>query len=279
MVLRSGNGFPPPSLYEPEIQRTFHEFAEHYGAVVMPARPRHPRDKAKVEVAVQVVERWILARMRKQTFYSLGEANVRISELLGEINERFVMRTYKATRRALFDRVERGALRPLRAEAFEVGTWKKVRVHFDYHVELDHHFYSVSHLLVGAELWGRVTPGTVEIFRDRERVTAHARSYVPGRHTTRDEHMPEAHRQHASWTPARLVSWAETNVGPIMERARHSRARDAARPARCTTTTKRGGGAISIVVTSKPTSMPASRASGAASTAWFRRACRGPSRG
>jgi transposase len=201
--------------YEPEIQRTFHEFAEHYGAIVMPARPRHPRDKAKVEVAVQVVERWILARMRKETFYSLGEANVRISELLREINERFVMRTYKTTRRALFERIERSALRALPTEAFEVGTWKLLRVHFDYHVEIDHHFYSVSHLLAGAKLWGRFTPSTVEIFRDGERVTAHARSYVHGRHTTRDEHMPEAHRQHASWTPARLVSWAETNVGPI----------------------------------------------------------------
>lgn len=201
--------------YEPEIQRTFHEFAEHYGAVVMPARPRHPRDKAKVEVGVQIVERWILARMRKETLYSLGEANIRIAELLTEVNERFVMRTYKATRRELFERIERGALRSLPGDGFEVASWKKVRVPFDYHVQLDHHFYSVSHLLIGQELWGRSTPAAVEVYLEQTRVALHARSYVCGRHTTREEHMPEAHRHHSAWTPARLVSWAETNVGPI----------------------------------------------------------------
>lgn len=215
--------------YEPEIQRTFHEFAEHCGAVVMPARPRRPRDKAKVEVAVQIVERWILARMRKETFHSLGEANVRIAELLRDVNERFVMRTYKATRRELFERIERGALRPLPTEPFEVGAWKRVRVHFDYHVEVDHHFYSVSHTLIGAKLWSRLTPATVELFDGHARVAVHARSHARGRHTTRDEHMPEAHRQHAAWTPARLVSWAESNVGAragelcaaILEHRRH----------------------------------------------------------
>ena len=232
--------------YEPEIQRTFHEFAEHYGAVVIPARPRSPRDKAKVEVAVQIAERWILARMRKETFYSVAEANVRIAELLREINERHVMRTYKATRRELFERVERDALRPLPADRFEVAAWKRVRVHFDYHVDVGRHFYSVPHTLVGEALWARSTASTVEIFwrddvrrlasgardsevassaddgarerrshRDRERVASHVRSHVVGGHTTRDEHMPEAHRRHGAWTPARIISWAETNVGPV----------------------------------------------------------------
>lgn len=215
--------------YEPEIQRTFHEFGEHYGSVVMPARPRHPRDKAKVEVGVQVVERWILARMRKETFYSLGAANMRIAELLAELNEKFVMRAYKATRRELFERVEKGSLRPLPAEPFEAGEWRHVRVHFDYHVELDGHFYSAPYTLLRQHVWTRSTPTTVEIFHDHGRVGAHARSYARGRHTTLDAHMPEAHRQHAAWTPERLVSWAETNVGPtaaelcavILEKRRH----------------------------------------------------------
>jgi transposase len=198
--------------YEPGIQQSYAELAQHYGTVVLPARPAHPRDKAKVEAAVLVAQRWILAKIRNQIFFSLGELNARIAELTGELNDR-QMRVYGASRRELFERLDRPALGALPAERFAYGEWKGVKVNIDYHVEYDHHYYSVDYTRRGEQLDVRATRATVEIFSGSERITSHMRSYERGRHTTKSEHMPKSHQKHAEWSPSRIVTWAES-IGP-----------------------------------------------------------------
>jgi transposase len=200
------------SRYEPGIQRTYEELARHYGTAVVPARPLRPRDKAKVEVAVQIAERWIVARLRHETFFSLEALNERIAELLVELNDR-KMRRYGVSRRELFERVDRPALRPLPSEPFVYAEWKKARLNIDYHVELDHHYYSAPHALVHEVLEGRATAITVELFHRGERVASHLRSYKRGGHTTLAEHMPKAHQKHLEWSPSRILHWAES-IGP-----------------------------------------------------------------
>jgi len=197
--------------YEPGVHRAYEELAAHYGTAILPARPARPRDKAKVEVAVQVAERWILARLRHETFFSLTALNERIRELLTALNAR-TMRAYGASRRELFERLDRPALKPLPAERFEHAEWKAARVNLDYHVELERHYYSVPHALVHERVELRFGAATVEVFWRGQRVAAHARSSVRGGHTTIAEHMPKAHQKHLAWTPSRLVAWA-TSLG------------------------------------------------------------------
>jgi transposase len=203
--------------YEPVLQRSYHEMAVHYGTVVLPARPGHPRDKAKVEAGVLVAQRWILAKLRNQTFHSLEALNERIAELLEELNDR-TMRVYGKSRSALFEQLDKPALHPLPEKRFSYGDWKAVKVNIDYHVEYEHHYYSVPHTLLGEKLWIRATASMVEIFRDESlneeaRIAAHPRSSERGRHTTKPEHMPKAHQRHSEWSPSRIVRWAET-IGP-----------------------------------------------------------------
>jgi hypothetical protein len=143
------SGVSKPHRYEPEIQRTYEEMGEHYGVAVLPARPRSPRDKPKVEVAVQIAQRWIVARMRNETFFSLAELNERIAELLEDLNNR-VMRRYGKTRRQLFEELDRPALRPLPAQRFVWGDWKNAGVNTDYHIDIEHHYYSVPFTLVAS---------------------------------------------------------------------------------------------------------------------------------
>jgi transposase len=206
------SGVTRACLYEPGVQRTYEELAQHYGTTVLPARPGRPRDKAKVEVAVQIAQRWLLARIRDEVFHSLGELNARIRELLVDLNAR-VMRRYGKSRRDLFEQMERATLRPLPAPRFEYAEWRKVRVNIDYHVAIDGHLYSVPYRLVHEEVEARVVSDVVEIFHRRSRVAGHRRSYVKGGFTTLTEHMPSAHRAHAEWTPSRILSWA-AKVGP-----------------------------------------------------------------
>ncbi len=203
--------------YEPKLQRSYQEMAVHYGTVVLPARPGHPRDKAKVEGAVLIAQRWILAKLRNQTFHSIEALNERIGELLDELNDR-PMRIYGKSRRQLFEQLDKPALRPLPEKRFSHGDWKPVTVNIDYHVEYEHHYYSVPHTLLGEKLWVRATPAMVEIFRDESlheeaRITSHARGHERGRHTTKVEHMPKAHQKHAEWSPSRIIHWAAT-IGP-----------------------------------------------------------------
>lgn len=198
--------------YDPAIQRTTAELGRHYGTTVLPARPRSPRDKAKVEVGVQIAERWLLARIRNERFGSLGALNARLAELTADLNGR-VMRRYKASRRELFERLDKPALGALPEQPFEAATWKKVALNIDYHLEFEHHLYSAPHGLLREELWVRATSSTIEILHGLTRVASHVRSYVIGGHTTTSEHMPSTHRAHAEWTPSRILSWAE-KVGP-----------------------------------------------------------------
>jgi transposase len=193
--------------YEPTAQRTYEELAQHYGTTVLPARPLHPRDKAKVEVAVQIAQRWLLARIRNEVFHSLGALNARLRELLDDLNGR-EMRRYGKSRRALFEEIERAALRPLPATRFEYADWQKARVNIDYHVQVDGHLYSVPYRLVHEEVEARFTSDVVEILHRRVRVASHRRSAAKGGFTTLPEHMPSSHRAHAEWTPSRILTWA-----------------------------------------------------------------------
>jgi transposase len=204
------SGVVVPCRYEPGVQRTYDDFAQHYGTVILPARPAKPRDKAKIEVAVQIVERWILARLRHETFFFLAALNARIAELLTDLNAR-PMRLYRASRRELFEQLDRPALRPLPAETFVYSDWRiGARVSIDYHIELHGHYYSVPYALIHEHVDARLTATIVEIFHRGQRVAAHPRSVVRGRHTTDPAHMPKAHQHHLEWSPSRLIDWART---------------------------------------------------------------------
>ena len=190
-------------FYEPTVNRTYAEMAAHYGTAILPARPYKPRDKAKVEVGVQVVQRWILARLRHRRFFSLAALNAAIAELVEQLNER-PMRHLGATRRALFERFDHPALRPLPDAAYEYAEWRRCRVGLDYHVEIDKHFYSVPHRLLRQEVEARITTGTVELFHRGQRVASHVRSQHRYRPSTVAEHMPSAHRRYRDWTHERI---------------------------------------------------------------------------
>ncbi len=198
--------------YEPEANATYQELATHYGTAILPARVRKPRDKAKVEAGVQLVERWVLARLRHHTFFSLSELNAEITALLERLNTR-AFRKLPGTRRAQFQTLERPAMMPLPSERYSYAEWKCARVHVDYHIEIDGHYYSVPYALVGRQLEVRVTAHTVEALHRGQRVASHRRSHQRGKHTTQNEHMPTAHRQYAEWTPQRLITWAQKS-GP-----------------------------------------------------------------
>ena len=189
--------------YEPGINPSYRDLAAHYGTAILPARVRRPRDKAKVEAGVLVVERWILARLRNQRFFSLAELNAAIATLVAELNAR-PMRKLGVSRRQLFEQLDRPALSPLPAEPFVYAEWRIRRVALDYHVDIDGHYYSVPHRLLRERVEARLTARTIELFHKGERVAVHLRSGARGRHTTLPEHMPRAHRRHAEWTIARI---------------------------------------------------------------------------
>jgi len=207
------SGVTTPCRYEPGLQRTFEEFAQHHNTVIVPARPQSPRDKPKVEVAVQVAQRWILARLRHERFFSLAALNARITELLEPLNAK-VMRVYRASRHELFTQLDQPALRPLPAEPFVFSEWTiNARVNIDYHIDVHGHYYSVPYQLLHELVDARRTATTVEIFHRSQRVAAHVRDDRRGRHTTDPAHMPKAHRAHLEWSPSRLIDWART-LGP-----------------------------------------------------------------
>lgn len=202
-----------PSRYEPIINPTYARAAEHYGAVILPARPGKPRDKAKVEAGVYFAQRFILAALRNQRFFSLEEANRAIARLLRKLNERPFTKM-DGSRRERFEQLDRPALQPLPAARYELEIWKKCRVHPDYHVEIEKHYYSVPYTLFHELLEARVTRSTVEVLHEGKRVASHARSFVRFGHTTLEEHMPAQHRAHLAWNPARLKTWAQNQIGP-----------------------------------------------------------------
>ena len=206
------SGVTKPCRYEPVINPTYQEMAAHYGTAILPARVRKPRDKAKVEAAVLLVERWILARLRNRRFFSLAALNEAIHSLLGDLNDR-PFRRIPGSRRSLFEEIDRPALLPLPAEGWVYAEWIKCRVAPDYHVQVDDHFYSVPHRLLKEEVQVRLTATTVEIFHRTGRVASHSRNHGRSRHTTIPDHMPSTHRHLAEWTPDKLAVWAG-DIGP-----------------------------------------------------------------
>ena len=205
-------GITKPSRYEPGINRTYQELADHYGCVVLPARVMKPRDKAKVEVAVQIVQRFVLAKLRHRRFFSLAELNAAIRDCVAAINTK-VMRHVGKSRNELLETIDRPALNALPTTPYSYAEWKRARVAPDYHIEVADHYYSVPSKLIREMVEARITSATVEIFHKGQRIASHAFSPVRNRHTTITEHMPSAHRRYAEWTPAKMMSEAAL-IGP-----------------------------------------------------------------
>jgi transposase len=205
-------GITKPSRYEPGINRTYQELADHYGFVVLPTRLKKPRDKAKVENGVGIVSRYLLGRLRNRRFFSLAELNDATRECVAAINAK-VMKRLNKSRNELFASLDRPALKALPAERYSYAEWKRCTVAPDYHVEVEEHYYSVPFRLLRETIDARYTDSTVELFHKGERVASHVRSRIPHKHTTLPEHMPSSHRRYAEWTPARMLRWAG-EVGP-----------------------------------------------------------------
>ena len=202
-----------PSYYEPDLNPTYRDLGEHYGVAIIPARPYRPKDKAKAEVGVQVVQRWIVAALRKHKFFSLDEANQAIAVLLTRLNER-PFRKREGSRASLFAQLDRPALKPLPGTGFEFGKWKTTRVDLNYHVEVERHSYSVPHALANREVEVRTTADTVEVFCGGVRVASHVLSSESGKATTLTEHMPKSHQKYVGRTPSGLVEEAQ-QIGPF----------------------------------------------------------------
>jgi transposase len=213
--------------YEPKLNETVRDFARHYAVSILPARPFLPRDKATAESSVQVVTRWILARLRNTVLLDVHAADAAIAALLPWLNERKFQKL-DGSRASLFAALDAPVLSPLPAQPWQWATFKTVKAHIDYHVEVDFHRYSVPHPLVGLELEARVTDALVEVLHRGQLVACHARSSRRGGFTTLDEHMPAAHRAHKQWTPERLIHWGGSigaNTGQfvtqLLRRFRH----------------------------------------------------------
>jgi transposase len=203
------SGITRACRYEPEANATYLEMIVHYNTAVLPARPIKPRDKAKVENGVLVVTRWILARLRHHKFFSLVELNQSISKLLVDLNAK-PFKKLPGTRLSQFEVIDKPALKPLPEKIYVYADFKKRHLGFDYHIEVDGHYYSAPYHLVKEPLEIRITEHTIEIFHKNVRIASHMRSYKKGLHTTTSEHMPKKHLKHMKWTPGRLLNWAQT---------------------------------------------------------------------
>jgi transposase len=195
-----------PDRYEPRANDTVLDFARHYNTSVLPARPRRPQDKAKAESAVQVVERWILMRLRHHRFETVDEVNEAIAPLLHQLNNK-PFQKLPGSRASVFAQIDAPAMRALPMQAWELAEVKTVKVHIDSHVQFDEHYYSVPHALVGQSMEVRATQRCVEVLHRGQRVASHARSAHKGKFTTVPEHLPKAYRAHLQWSPERLIHW------------------------------------------------------------------------
>jgi len=201
------SGVTKACRYDPDINASYQQLSAHYGVAIMPARPLKPKDKAKAEVGVQIIERWILARLRHQTFFSLAELNVCIKALLIDVNNK-PFKQLKGTRQQWFESLDKPALLPLPKQAYQYTDIKTVKVNIDYHIQYDQHLYSVPHHLVGEKLSLHAKDQLIEIYFQHQRVCSHVRKYVPGT-TTVPGHMPIKHEKHQQWTAGRLMNWAK----------------------------------------------------------------------
>jgi len=214
------SGVKTPDRYEAIINPSYQEMAEYYGTCIIPARVRKPKDKVKVEAAVLVAQRWILAVLRNRTFYSLSEMNEAIQLLVEKLNNK-IMRAVKKSRLELFEELDRPALKPRPSLRYEFAEWKKVGLNIDYHFTFDDHYYSAPFQLIKEALWVRATDAVIEVFFRGKRITSHARSYVKYKPTTKNEHMPSSHRAHAEWTPSRIIEWGKSigaNTALVIEK-------------------------------------------------------------
>ena len=202
-------GVVKPCSYEPQIHDSYQELADHYGTAVLPTRTHAPRDKAKVENAVLHAERRILARLRDQTFFSLGAINIAILQCLKELNAR-PFQKMAGSRLKLYHELDQPALRPLPSHRYQLGEWQYAKANIDYHVQADWHYYSVPYRLTQQLLEVRLAVRTVELFHKGRRVAIHPRSRIKGGFTTDPAHRPKAHEKHLDRSPGRLVSWAGT---------------------------------------------------------------------
>ena len=220
------SGVKKPCFYDPDINPTYLDLAQHYDTVIIPARVGKPKDKAKVESAVLVVERWILARIRNQTFFSLEQLNETIRQLLVKLNNE-PFQKLDGCRKTLFQTIDKPALKPLPERPYQFAEWKKARVNVDYHIEVDRHYYSVPHKLIKKQIDVRIAAHTVECFYNSKRVASHIRSPLRGYHTTVKEHMPSSHQKWAEWSPDRFIRWADKsgpNTSKLIEDVLSSRA-------------------------------------------------------
>lgn len=198
-----------PCRYEPDLNPTYHEMATHYGTVIIPTRAAHPRDKAKVETGVQIVERQVLAPLRHRLFFSLGELNQAIFAGVQELNHR-PFQKLEGTRYQLFVTLDKPALKPLPGQRYEFALWKKARVNIDYHVEVEANYYSAPYQLIHKEVAVRITANTVELLHKERRVAVHRRRFGKGEYSTDPLHRPEKHQKYLEWTPERIIAWAKT---------------------------------------------------------------------
>lgn len=213
--------------YEPVINPAYQQLAVHYQTAIVPARPYKPKDKAKAEVAVQIVERWIMARLRHQTFFTLTALNQAIRFLLDDLNRR-PFKKLPGTRLSQFEQLDKPALRPLPTSPYQYAEIKQARVHIDYHLEFDRHYYSVPHHLVKQTVEVQATHNTVAIYSHGQRIASHLRSHRQGAHSTCPEHMPHSHRAISEWSPERFLRWASdigeethTVVQQLLQEKRH----------------------------------------------------------
>lgn len=221
------SGVQKPCRYEPIINKTYREMAKHYDCVVIPARVKKPKDKAKVEGAVLIASRWILAALRNRKFFSLEEANEAIWELLEQFNSKEFQKM-DGSRKTTFEEIEKAFLKPLPDTRFVIAEWKTVKVNIDYHIEIEKCYYSVPYSFRGKKMEARYTDATIEIFYQGRRITSHSRLHKKGSHSTHKEHMPKAHRESLQWTPSRIIKWARSIgactallVTRIMEQREH----------------------------------------------------------
>jgi transposase len=216
------SGVKHADYYDPELNPTYADLCRHYGAVVIPARKRKPRDKAKVEQGVLLAERWVLAVLRHRDFTSFAEVCEAVRPLCERLNER-PMQKLKKSRREVFESIERAALQPLPSTPYELCEWKRVKVNIDYHIQFDDHYYSVhyTHYSKGQrDMEVRATATTIEIFYAGRRVASHVRSFEKYHHTTKPEHRPASHNLHLEWTPSRIIAWGKSigpNTGAVLE--------------------------------------------------------------
>ena len=192
--------------YEPELNTSFQQMAAHYSSAILPARVRHPKDKPKAEATVRLYKTWVIARLRQRTFFSLRELNEAIRELIDLANNK-PFKKQPGSRREMFERLDKPALRPLPRDRWEFAESRIVRVDNSYHVDVDGRAYSVPHQLARKEVELRLTAKTVEVLFEGRRVTSHAR-LTSSEPATLKEHMPPNHRWYADWSPARFISWA-----------------------------------------------------------------------